>query len=116
MKFVAKNAVVFSAGELCNLEAGEADGAATGDAALIGAAVEDVDNTNDGEQVAVIINPNAIYAVDDANARSAGDVLDIASGGLGVTSPTNNDLIVVMDSGADEPTYVTFNVGKHYLR
>lgn len=113
-KFVMADGEIISKGELCNLESGEVDAGASNDAALIGAAVEYVDNTDDGLYVHVIVNPFAIYSVEDANARAAGATLDIASGGMGVTSSSNADLIVVADSAADEPTLVTFN-GNHYL-
>lgn len=114
-KFVVKNAAVISKGELLNLESGEADAGASGDTGLIGAAVEDVDNSDDGLYVKAIVNPNAIYRVVDANARVAGATLDLASGGLGVTTTNNADLLVVADSAADEPTLVTFN-GTHFTQ
>lgn len=114
-KFVVKNAAVISKGEMLNLESGEADAGASGDTGLIGAAVEDVDNSDDGLYVKAIVNPNAIYRVVDANARVAGATLDLASGGLGVTTTNNADLLVVADSAADEPTLVTFN-GTHFTQ
>lgn len=113
---VVKDTVVLSRGELLNLESGEVDTAATADTALIGIATEAVDNTNDGLSVKVITNPFAVYAVDnDAVARTRGDTLDIATGGLGVTTTNNADLIVVEDSTASEETLVTF-AGSHYLQ
>lgn len=114
-KFPVKNAVVITAGEMLNLESGEADSAATNDTALIGAAVEDVDNTADGLYVHAIINPGAIYEVTDANARVAGAALDLASGAMGVTTDSNHDLLVTEASSATQPTRVTFN-GKHFTQ
>lgn len=114
-KFVVKASAVISAGELVNLESGEADAAATGDTALIGAAVNSVDNTADGEVVYVIINPGAIYAVKDANARAAGATLDIGTGGMTVAASSNADLLVTADSSSSQPTLVTFN-GKHFTQ
>lgn len=114
-EFVVADTVVLSRGELVNLESGEVDAAATADTALVGIAAVAVDNTDDGESVKVIINPGAIYAVTDANARSAGDTLDIGSGGLTVAASSNADLLVVSDSTADEPTRVTFN-GTHFTQ
>lgn len=113
--FVVKDAVVISRGEMLNLESGEADAAATGDAALIGIATHSVDNTNDGETVQAIINPGAIYAVDDANARVTGATLDIAAGGMGVGATVNADLLVTADSDATSETKVTFN-GTHFTQ
>lgn len=108
--------VVLSIGELCNLESGEADAAATNDTTLIGAAEYAVDNTADGESVSVIADPYAVYAVTDANIRLAGATLDIAAGGMGVAASSNVDLIVVRNSTASEKTYVMIAHGEHYLR
>lgn len=109
-----KASAVLSKGELVNLESGEIDAAATADTALVGAALEDCDNTADGLFCDVVTNAYAVYSVVDANARVKGALLDIASGGLLVTTASNNDLIVVEDSSATEPTLVTFN-RNHYL-
>lgn len=111
-RFTVKASAVISRGEMCNLESGEVDAGATNDAAFLGPAVEDVDNTVDGHTVQVITNPGAIYAIADANVRAAGDKLDLASGGLGVTTDSNHDFIVWADSAADEPTLVTW-YGNH---
>lgn len=104
--FVVKASAVLSAGEIVNLESGEVDAGATNDEAFVGIAVEDVDNTVDGHTVRVIINPFGVYQVDDANVRTVGDTLDLASGGKGVTTASNADLLVVRSSTATEPTYV----------
>lgn len=109
-----KASAVLSKGELTNLESGEIDAAATSDTALVGAALEDCDNTADGLFCDVIVDSDAVYSVVDANARVKGALLDIASGGLLVTTDSNHDLIVVEDSSATEPTLVTFN-RNHYL-
>ena len=113
--YVIADAVVLSAGEMCNLETGELTTAVTADTALVGIATVAVDNTDDGESAQMIMNPNAVYRVTDLNARVAGALLDIDTGGLGVTTDSNHDLIVVEDSAADEPTLVAFN-SNHYLR
>lgn len=103
---------VIPAGALVNLETGEADLAVTGDSALLGVAVEAVDNTDDGEYIHVICNPLAIYSVTDANARVMGATLDIATGALGVATSSNADLIVVEPSTATEPTKVMLKRGE----
>jgi len=113
-KITVADGEILSIGELVNLESGEADAAATGDTALLGACVEAVDNTDDGLTVKVVTNPYAVYEVADANARLMGATLDIAAGGLTVGASSNADLIVVRSSSATEPTYVTFNQ-THYL-
>ncbi|QPC81062.1 hypothetical protein G4Y79_15265 [Phototrophicus methaneseepsis] len=113
-KYVLADGEVISKNQILNLESGEADAGATNDSAFIGAAVESVDNTDDGLSIHVICNPDAIYAVDDANVRVAGATLDLASGGMGVAASSNADFVVVADSAADEPTLVVFN-SNHYL-
>jgi len=114
-EFTVTASAVLSAGEFCNLASNEANAGATNDAALIGVAVEDVDNTVDGHTVRVIVNRYAVYKVADANARSVGDTLDLATGGQGVTTNSNADLLIVKSSSATEPTYVMVTVGNHWL-
>lgn len=65
--------------------------------------------------VKVIVDPDAVYAVDDANARLAGATLDIAAGGMGVAASVNADLIVVAPSSAAERTLVRIARASHYL-
>ncbi len=113
--YVVADAEDLSIGEMVNLESGEADAGATGDTALIGACIEAVDNTADGENVVVTMNPNAVYGVVDENARLAGALLDLASGGMGVAASSNNEFVVIEDSAADEETLVAFN-GTHYIK
>ena len=115
VKFVIADTVVVTKGMLLNLETGEADKGASNDEAFIGVATHDIDNTADGESVEAIINPGAIYAVDDANARLAGATLDLGSDAKSVTTTSNADLIVYADSTASEPTLVCFN-NTHYLK
>ena len=115
-EFTVKASEVLTQGEMCSLDTGEIDAAATNDAAFVGVALESVDNTVDGHTIRVIINPDAVYSVVDANARLAGVNLDIATGGLGVTTDSNHDFIVVAPSSATERTLVMFAPGEHYLR
>ena len=113
--FVVKASAVLSAGEIVNLESGEVDAGATNDAGFVGIAVTDCDNTADGESVRCIVNRYAVYKVVDANIRTVGDTLDLASGGLLVTTNSNADFLVVKSSTASEPTYVVFTAGNHWL-
>lgn len=113
--FTVADTVVLSEGEMVNLESGEVDAGATNDTAFVGIAVSDVDNTDDGETVRCIVNRYAVYKVTDANARTVGATLDLASGGLGVAASSNADFVVVRSSTADEPTYVMITVGNHWL-
>lgn len=116
IKIPVADTVVLSQNEMVNLESGEADAAATNDTALVGAAESAVDNTDDGLFVWVIADPYAVYAVTDANARLAGDTLDIGTGGLTVAASSSVDLIVVTPSTATEKTHVMIAHGEHYLR
>jgi len=109
---VVQASEVLSSGEMVNLESGEADGGATNDSAFLGIATHDVDNTVDGHVVSVICNPGAIYEVYDPNVRTIGDLLDLATGGMGLAATSNNDFRVWKSSAADEPTQVIFN-GNH---
>lgn len=113
-EYVVANDEVLSIGEMVNLESGEADAGASGDLAFIGACVNAVNNADDGENVFVYANPNAIYKVTDLNARLAGANLDLASGGLGLTTDSNSDFVVLENSTATEKTLVMF-AGTHYL-
>lgn len=114
---VKANAVI-SLGELVNLESGYVDGAATNDAALVGIALEAANNTGGADgalSIKAIVDPDAVYAVDDANARLAGATLDIAAGGMGVAASVNADLLVVAPSSAAERTLVRIARASHYL-
>ena len=114
-KMLVKDAEVLTLGMVVSVDTGEIDKGATNDTAFVGITVQGVDNTNDGEYVHVIINPNAIYRVEDANVRVAGATLDLATSAIGVTTSSNADFVVVAASAADEPTLVIFSPGNHYL-
>jgi len=112
---VVYTGITLTKGCLCNVETGELTLAVTNDAALIGATVEGCVNTADGESCKVVMNPDAVYAVTDANARVIGATLDIATGALTVDSTSNIDLIVVQTSTATEETLVMIAPGEHFL-
>ena len=115
--FVAKNDEVIAKGEVLKLDVstGEVEGGASNDGTFAGIANEAIDNADDGLSIEVIVNPNGVYAVDDLNARVAGAKLDLASGGLGLTTDSNHDFVVIENSTATEQTYVMFNA-THYLK
>ncbi len=113
LDIVMLNDEVLSVGELVNIATGEADGAAAGDSALVGIALEALDNADDGLSIKVIVDADAVYEVADLNARLIGATLDIATGGLGVTGTSNADLIVVKTSTATETTHVMITPGEH---
>lgn len=109
---------VTAVGEMMNLESGYLDDGATADTALVGIALEAQDNTggSSGDLYAkCIVDPDAVYAVTDANARVAGATLDLASGAQGVAASSNTDLIVVAPSSATEDTLVMIIRTSHYL-
>ena len=112
-EFTVKDQAVISAGEVVSIDGTEIDAGASGDGVFAGVAVQTVDNTNDGLTCKVIINPMAVYRVTDANARNQNVALDLASGGMGLTTKSNDDLKVIRNSTATEPTEVVFN--KHPL-
>ena len=97
------------------MDTGEVDKAAHGDAAIIGIAVHDADNTDDGLTVRVIVNRDAVYSVVDANARAVDADLDLDTAATGVTTDSSHTFKVFRDSSATEPTLVYINAGNHWL-
>lgn len=112
-----KDTETITKGDLVNLESGEVDLAATNDTALVGVALETVSGTDSTTKIKCITDQDAVYAVDDANARAIGATLDItgATGAMTVTTSSNADVLVVADSSATEPTLVRINTGEHWL-
>lgn len=111
-----KDTETLTKGDLVNLETGEIDLAATGDAALLGIVINTKAGTDSTTTYEVIVDPDAVYGVYDANARVIGATLDIsgATGAQTVTTPaTNADLTVVANSAADEETLVMITHGEH---
>jgi hypothetical protein len=115
--FTIKDDETLTKGDLVNLESGEIDLAATADTALVGVVMETKAGTDSTTTYKVIMNPDAVYGVYDANARVAGATLDIAgaTGAMTVAASSNTDVIVVADSAADEETLVQIIDGSHYL-
>ncbi len=109
---------ITAVGEIMNLESGYLDEGLTADTGLVGVALEVQDNTGGSAgdlSAKCIANPDAVYAVTDANARLAGATLDLATGALAVTTSSNTDLIVVAPSTATEDTLVMIIRTSHYL-
>lgn len=113
----AKDTETLTKGDLLNLESGEVDLAATADTHLIGVANETKDHTDSTTQTEVIVDPDAVYGVEDANARKIGDTLDIrgTTGAMGVAASSNKDLVVVCDSSATQETLVRIYPTRHAL-
>ncbi len=73
--------------------------------------------TINSSTVRVQVDADAVYAVDDANARKIGDKLDIAgtTGAMTIATDSNHDVVVVADSTATQETLVRIAATKHYL-
>jgi uncharacterized Zn finger protein len=112
----AKDTETLTKGDLLNLEAGEADLAATADVNLLGVCLDTGARTDSTTDVYVITDADAVYAVADANARVLGATLDIAgaTGAQGVAASSNKEFVVVAPSTAADETLVRINVGKSH--
>ena len=130
--FVMKDTETLPRGDMLNLESGEVDLAATGDAALVGvfAGPFDPNDSVDGKPgtvsgtdsttvVMAIVNPDAIYADEnDTSARNAGATLDIsgATGAQTVAASSNTEFVVVArKKQAADPTLLQICSSAHYL-
>ena len=111
LTFLMKDTETLTRGDVMNIESGEVDLAATGDAALAGIFVgpENPDDAVDGKPgtvagtdsttiVKVIVNPDAVYAdANDTSARLAGATLDIsgATGAQTMAASSNTEFVVI---------------------
>jgi len=111
LTFLMKDTETLTRGDLLNIESGEVDLAATGDAALAGIFVgpENPNDAVDGKPgtvsgtdsttlVKCIVNPDAVYAdPNDTSARLAGATLDVsgATGAQTVASSSNTEFVVI---------------------
>jgi hypothetical protein len=101
-------------GDILLASSGAAKLGATAGSKFLGAA----QNTKKGkttDTIEAIVDNDAVYGVEDANARKIGDTLDLAgaTGAQKVTASSNKEFVVVAESTASEETLVRFNVGKH---
>ena len=112
----AKDTETITKGDILNLESGEVDLAATADTNLLGVALDTGARTDSTTDVFVITDADAVYAVDDANARVTGATLDLAgaTGNQTVAASSNKEFVVVAPSSASEETLVRINVGKAF--
>lgn len=113
-----KDTETLTKGDILNLESGTLDLGATNDTTFIGVALQTKAGTTAVTYLEVISDSDAVYGVYDANARAAGDTLDItgATGAMTVAASSNVDLIVVAPSTATEETLVMIAHGEHYLQ
>lgn len=108
MDLVFKDTETLTKGDMVNLETGQLDLAATGDAGLLGVALETKAGTTAVTLLKCITDTDAVYSVADANARVMGATLDItgATGAQTVTTSSNKEFVVVATSSATEDTLV----------
>lgn len=105
-------------GDLGTLTSGKVALSATNDTTFMGGVVHTKAYTATTDLVEVYADSDIVYAVYDANARKAGDTLDISgtTGAMTVAASSNVDLIVVAPSTATEETMVMIAHGEHYLQ
>jgi hypothetical protein len=103
-------------GDMVSVATGKVAPSVTNDATLGGVALETVAGTASTSSLRFISDEDAVYAVDDANARLNGASLNITgtTGAFTVTTSTNADVQVVGDSSATEPTLVKITEGEHF--
>lgn len=115
MDLACKDSETLSKGDIANLESGEIDLAATGDANLLGVIMETQAGVDSTTRFKVIVDDDAIYGIYDPNSRVVGATLDLAgaTGAQTVASSSNKEFVVFAESSALEETLVVFNTGKH---
>ena len=127
-----KDTETLTRGDMLNVESGEVDLCATGDAAIAGVFVgpENPNDAVDGKPgtvsgtdsttiVKVIVNPDAVYAdANDTSARLAGATLDIsgATGAQTVATSSNTEFVVVeRKRQSTDETRLMICSSAHYL-
>lgn len=114
--FMFKNTETLSRGDFLNFEGGEVDLGDHGDVALLGVCQDTLDGVASTTSVRVITDADAVYGIEDNNARSLGELLDLtgATGSQGVAPSIDSELMVVLDCTAQEETLVRINAGHHH--
>ena len=132
LTFLMKDTETLTRGDMLNIESGEVDLCATGDAAIAGVFVgpENPNDATDGEPgkvsgtdsttiVKAIVNPDAVYAdPNDTNARLSGATLDIsgATGAQTLAASSNTEFVVVeRKRQSSDETRVMICSSAHYL-
>ena len=132
LTFLMKDTETLTRGDMLNIESGEVDLCATGDAAIAGVFVgpENPNDATDGEPgkvsgtdsttiVKAIVNPDAVYAdPNDTNDRLAGATLDIsgATGAQTLAASSNTEFVVVeRKRQSSDETRVMICSSAHYL-
>ena len=114
--FTVKSTATLVGGDMVNEDGGGVELGATGDTAFVGAVQETLDGHASTTSITIIVDADAVYAVDDGHARLKGDTLDLAgvSGAQGVGPSVNMDFVVDVDSSATEETLVRLNHAAQY--
>ena len=112
---LCKDTETLTKGDMANLESGEIDLGAAGDANFLGMILETAAGTDSTTRFKVIVNEDAIYGVYDPVARLKGATLDIAgtTGAQTIATSSGKEFVVFAESTAAEETLVCFNTGKH---
>lgn len=102
-------------GDLVNLESGEVDLGAAGDANFAGLVAETLATVDSTTRVRVYTDADIILGVYDPVARAKGATLDIAgtTGAQTIAASSGKEFVVYADSAADQETLLVFNTGKH---
>jgi uncharacterized protein YbcI len=102
-------------GDMVNLHDGGIALGVAGDTRLLGATLDATVATGT-TMTRVITDGDAVYAVDDAHARSAGDVVALtgATGAQGIGNGAETDLSIVADSTDREETLVRIIEASHH--
>jgi RNA polymerase primary sigma factor len=100
-------------GDMVSLDGQSPALAATSDVSLLGCVIEP--RAEDGRNIAVIADEDAVYSVADPHERTVGTNLDLAgsSGAQTVKRSVNDDFEVVAASTADEETLLRITFGRH---
>lgn len=135
LTFRAADTETLTKGDIMNVESGEVDLAASADTGLAGALVGAFDPKDERDsngdptpgviaatdsvtRLKVIVNPDAVYAVDDDNASNAGASLDLtgATGAQGLAASGDNEFVVVATKEqSTDKTLVMIQPAVHYL-
>ena len=135
LTYYMKDTETLTKGDIINIETGEADLGVTTDVAfagqMLGAATPTeekdsngvltpgvVSGTDSTTIIKAIANPDAVYGVNDANARQPGALLDIsgATGAQTVGASSNTEFVVVeRKNQTSDETRVQIISTNHYL-
>lgn len=117
-KLTVKEAEVLTEGDLVELVEGEVKLAKATGTTILGECMQtlSVAAVAGSTHIQVITDPDAVYSVEDNNARKMGDVLDMTgtTGAMKLTADSHHNFIVVAPSAINEPTLVKINPGAQW--